>query len=296
MPYIDSTEFERWAKVVQKRMLRGIYDQVRSDIIHFNEEVNLPINTGSDRWWQFTVTLRSLRVMASYELPGADEDPQIVGVASVDNASAAINAKPNTNDIEVGSTYPINLEVMKITDLKILPHSAQIVLKAIDDSDALTKAIIEEIRNIGGQIITGSSALIPYGSSASRVGSQALNDLLDAIGDPDEIGELYNLFYVRRRQFWRRTPNMHVWHKFKFVAFVEEDPDDEDTPYEEIYLTCWELKLESEQALTGEASNTDGEKSGAKKVSEPKEETGKKVEKPSKKTISKSKDELVEDR
>lgn len=105
-----------------------------------------------------------------------------------------------------------------------------------------------------------ASYTAPFGGTARRVGGAVLDSIIRLAGSPKQIGSHYTLFDVPNPRFWRRESNVSSWHRYKFVLFVEEDPDDKDTPYEEIYLTLWELQLLSAEAMTGEGrSRTAGE-------------------------------------
>ncbi len=281
MGYYKTDQFARMVKNQHEEFLPGIYNQNKHKIIDFKEEVKLPINEGSERWWRFTVRLNSLMVLASYEAPGFDEDPQIVGLVKKDGASSVLNAKPTSSSIEVGKLKSIDVEVMNIHTLKLLPHSAEIFVGAVDTSNDLTQDIIDEIRATSSQFLNSAAALIPYGSKANRIAQQALKKLFEEIGEPKEIGNPYYVFRVPHKQFWKRKPEDHIWHRFKFIAFVQENPDDKDTPHDEIYLTMWELKLESEKAVIGEATETPPpkDKSSLKTIETEKKENNKKINK-----------------
>ncbi|MFB6340126.1 hypothetical protein ACE1ET_00310 [Saccharicrinis sp. FJH62] len=253
MTYYNSNSFANWVKRKHADFFPGIYNQNKHKIIDFKEEVVLPINEGSERWWRFTVKLNSIMVLASYEAPGFDEDPQIVGIIKNDDATSIINSKPKSSDIDVGRLYLIDTEVLNIHTLKLLPHSSEIFVSAVDTSNNLTTEIIDELKTTSGQLLNSATALIPYGANANRIASSILDEIFDEIGRPKEIGNPYYLFKVSNKQYWKRKPEDDIWHQYKFIAFVAEDPDDEDEPYEEIYLSLWELKLESEKAVMGEA-------------------------------------------
>lgn len=251
MSYIETADFDNWAKAAQRTMLTGIYDQVKDDIIDWNTSVALPIYEGEARWTRFTVTLKAFKVMASYDAPFSDEDPQFVGVG-VKNDQAEGFAAPNGDlDIEVGDTYPIGLEVLAIEYLNLLPYSSELIVRAYDQTEPIAKVIASEFASTARASLNGVTATIPYGSKASNIGMSAIDKIERLANGPKQIGSHYHLYKVRNRVFWRRKPEMTSWFKYKFVAFVEEDPGDKDAPYKEIYLTLWELNLMSDETITG---------------------------------------------
>lgn len=268
MAYIHTPEFDRWAKSKQRRMLSGIYSQVRSQIIDWNTDVVLPIAAGTDRWRQFTVTLRAFRVMASYELPFADEDPQFVGVSVVNNNPQAFAAPTGDLDTAVGDTKPVGLEVMRVTDLDINAATAELVVRAYDQTEPIARTILSEFASTARASLNGVIAGIPYGGPAGRIGEGMIDKIHRLASAPKQIGDTYTMFVVAAPQVWKRQPEVHAWTRYKFVAFVEEDPSDADTPYKEIYLTLWELQLLSKDALTV-GTNAGKTPEAAVKVAEP---------------------------
>lgn len=262
MKYIDTPEFDRWAKRRQEDMLAGIFQQAKDRIVDWDEEVALPIGSGDKRWREFRVILKSFRVMAQYTAPFGDEDPRFAGVATKNRQPVAFSAPGGNADVELGDTYSLDMEVMHIADLDIVPYSAELVVRAFDRPEPLTELLLDEFATTATATLAGVTASIPYGGTARRVGNAVLENIVRLAGSPKQIGSHYTLFDVPNRSFWRRDDNVHFWQRYKFVAFVEEDPDDEDTPYEEIYMTLWELQLLSAEAMTGERGSrvADGQK------------------------------------
>lgn len=257
MGYIDTPAFDRWAKRVQREMLTGVFDQVRPDIIDWNQTVTLPISSGAARWTKFTVVLSAFRVMAQYELPFADEDPQFVG-AGISNGEAVGFAAPNSDlNVNMTDTYPIGLEVFKIDYLNLLPCSAELVVRAYDQSEPIAKVIMSEFADSAESSLKGATATIPYGNRISNIGLSVIDKIENLANSPKQIGSHYFMFLVKKRIFWRRPPNMTSWFKYKFVAFVEDDPEDAETPFREIYMTLWELNLLSDEAITGLGRDTE---------------------------------------
>jgi hypothetical protein len=217
-------------------MLTGIFDQLKNDIIGWNQAVELPIYQGDQRWTKFTVSLRSYRVMAAYEPPFSDEDPQFVGASIVNNQSEAFAAPTGASDVELGDTYDIGLEVMNIDYLNLRPHSAELAVRAYDTSDPLARVLLQEFAGAARATLNGVTATIPLGDRATRVGSEVIDKIISLDGGARQIGSHYIMFLVPRR-FWNRPANLDSWTKYKFVVFAEEDPEDKETPYKEIYMT-----------------------------------------------------------
>jgi hypothetical protein len=256
MNYIETPAFDRWAKRVQREMLTGIYDQVRPRIVDWNQSVELPIFDGDGRWTRFRVVLKAFQVMAQYELPFGDEDPQFVG-AGVKNETATAFAAPNADtDVELGDTDGIGLEVFSIDYLNLLAYSAELVVRAYDQSEPIARTIVSEFADTATSSLKGATATIPFGSQVSNVGLSVIDKVVRLANSPKQIGSHYHMFDVRKR-FWNRPAAMDAWSRFKFVAFVEEDPGDPDTPYREIYMTLWELSLESDEAIVGQGTSTE---------------------------------------
>lgn len=257
MNYVDSTAFDTWAKRVQREMLSGIFDQVRADIIDHDQTISLPIYEGDKRWTRFSVVLKSFRVLAQYEAPFADEDPQFVG-AGVKNNEAIGFSTPNQDlDINLGDTYDVGLEVFSIDYLNLMPYSAELVVRAYDDADPIAKTLVAEFADTARTSLKGATATIPFGGQISNIGLLIIDKIARLAGGPKQIGSHYYLFKVRDRVYWRRPASSTSWFKYKFIAFVEEDPGDADTPFREIYLTLWELRLLSDEAITGIGSSSE---------------------------------------
>ncbi|MEW9834901.1 hypothetical protein [Mesorhizobium marinum] len=256
MKYIETSAFNQWAKRAQREMLTGIFDSVRPRIIDWNQSVSLPIYSGSKRWTRFRVVLKAYTVMAQYEAPFADEDPQFVG-AGVKNEKAIGFAAPGADtNVDLGDTYDIGLEVFSIDYLNLLPYSAELVVRAYDQAEPIAKTIISEFADTASSSLKGATATIPFGSQASGIGLAVIDKIARLASGPKQIGSHYYMFSVRKR-LWNRPSTQTYWSRFKFVAFVEEDPDDKDTPYKEIYLTLWELILESDEAITGQETGVE---------------------------------------
>lgn len=267
MAYTDTTEFDLWVKDQEKKMMLGFYSQVEDEIIHWNTDVTLPIADGPGRWRQFTVNLRSFRVMASYELPFADEDPQFVGVAVANKTAEGFAAPTGDPNVAVGVTQPVGFEVLRITDLDINPYTAELVVRAYDQTEPIANTLLSEFAGAARAALNGVIAGMPFSGPAGRVGESLIDKLHRLAGAPKQVGDTYTLFRVAAPQIWKREAHTHAWTRYKFVVFVEEDPDDSETPHKEIYLTLWELQLLSEGALT-DGSNVGKEKARQVKVSD----------------------------
>ena len=252
MAYFETPEFDAKAKAAQTTMLPGIYDQFKDDILDWNSPVILPIGEGEARWTKFTVHLTAFQVIASYELLGADENPQFAGVAVSNDVAIGFSGPNVDRHVVLGDTYPIGLEVLKIDYLNLIAHSAEVVVRAYDQTESIAKAIASKFADTARLSLKGVTALIPYGDKVADIGGAVIGKIEDIASAPRQIGSHYHMFKVPIAVFWQRPPEMTSWFKYKFVAFVEEDPDDKEKPYKEIYLTVWELRLLSDAAIVGE--------------------------------------------
>ncbi|WP_432448976.1 hypothetical protein [Aliiroseovarius marinus] len=274
MSYADTAGFKRWAKSRQRAFFEGIYDQVKGDILDVDQPVTLPIDAGSAPWRRFTVTLMDFMVMAQYVFPGGDEDPNFVGTYTVNNTPFGFAVSPGDIDTDLGKVFGLNHKVLTIENLDIGPVQSSLYVKAFDTSDVLVKKFLGHFHTAATSTLNGVTAPLPFGSQAQDMAAGVMDKLVDMLGSPTQKGGRPYL-YTTKKRMWIRPPDLTYWRKFKFIAFVEDDPGDPDHPYKEIYLTLWKLELESRESMEGNpgAATHSAGMVPVKKTTEPAAET-----------------------
>lgn len=224
----------------QEKMLEGIPSASRGTVFDYGQAAKLPIDEGGEVWREFKVTL------LSYMVEDEDywENVRLVGVATTNRGASGFAAPGEDRADEEGKPEPVGLVVLENHRLDIQAYSAEIYLRAFDDSDDLVKLMLKEFRSAAAVGLAGATAPIPFGGTAEKLGSAVLDHLVKKLGEPDEVGQMQHVLSEIPARTWKRKAQDRYWIGHKFAYFYNYD-----NGWEECYLVLFRFELMSEEML-----------------------------------------------
>lgn len=227
----------------QETLFSELPNDARGTVFNYGQAADLPIDEGNERWRHFTVEL------VSYMVENEDywENVRLVGSAVTNRTAQAFTAPGSDRPDVEGKPETIGLKLIDVQDLDILPCSAEIQLRAYDDSSDLTRIIATEFKRTAQTSLAGATASIPMGGSLQTIGASIINKVVAKVSSPDEIGSNQYILAEFPPRVWQRKPDDHYWVGHKFAYFYNYDHDDSE--WEEGYLVLFRFTLLSRQAM-----------------------------------------------